>query len=640
MDVQSIMETNFLYLDLDWTVKKARELVEGLEPAYVIIHRVVPINREYYYLFSAKEILKMLHGQRENKRLRKALELHEDGSVDPVDPSAGAGSAPGKFVAVEDGRPVGYLDTSRIPAPPPMFGSIPPAGGAGVGAIRGLGSPAETAGEASPADVERQLRAEFPEKVAVEDTASLLVYITTDVQPGVGIGLTQAVGTVLDIVVQARRGFAIEGRNEGKLTVTSEEETLPLQFTLRATETGPGDVRVLVFQQGQPVGMIRLAPSIVAQLPAGETRSVDTREQPLAPATVKLPDLQMFIEETQVNGTRGFILRLSSPDPSMDLNFARFGPVLLQSDPGKYFEAFYTDIEGYSIRTKNDRAMTAQKLADKGSLLFTTLFPEEAQKRLWELKERITTVIVQSEEPWIPWELCRLVGEKDGEIVDGAFFCEQFAVTRWIPGIGFKPALSMKNIAVVAPGDSGLPFAPEELSYLESLAGSDRAVTRVPARFLDLHKAFKSGKFDAWHFTGHGGARDLDPNRATMLLENKEEFRPENISGVAANLGRSRPLVFLNACQIGRGGMTLTDVGGWARQFLSVGAGAFIGAYWSIYDMPACNFTSELYDSLLAGVPVGKAVQEARQAIRSAEDPTWLAYTVFADPMAVVKEEG
>jgi CHAT domain len=223
-------------------------------------------------------------------------------------------------------------------------------------------------------------------------------------------------------------------------------------------------------------------------------------------------------------------------------------------------------------------------------------------------------------------------------VVAGPFFCEAFAITRWIPGLGFKPKLTLRNVAVVVPSDSGLPCAFSEREYLLSLAQNGRQVTGIPARFLDLYDALASGEHDGWHFTGHGGYRASDPNRSVIYLEDQETFTPEQLVGVVTNLGVSRPLVFLNACQIGRGGMSLTDIGGWAKQFLFAGAGAFIGPYWSVYDQSACDFAQEVYSRLLAGLPIGKAVQEARLAIRNTGDLTWLAYTVFADPFATVRE--
>jgi len=122
-----------------------------------------------------------------------------------------------------------------------------------------------------------------------------------------------------------------------------------------------------------------------------------------------------------------------------------------------------------------------------------------------------------------------------------------------------------------------------------------------------------------------------------MLLENGEELTPQDLSGVVKNLGKTHPLVFLNACQIGRTAMSLTDIGGWAAQFLRAGAAAFIGAYWSIFDKAAHDFALAFYGRLLTGMTVGKAVQEARRAIRPLGDPTWLAYTVYADPLAAVQ---
>jgi CHAT domain-containing protein len=191
-------------------------------------------------------------------------------------------------------------------------------------------------------------------------------------------------------------------------------------------------------------------------------------------------------------------------------------------------------------------------------------------------------------------------------------------------------------MALVVPRDSGLPYATTERDFIKSLAAGTHHVTSIPAKFLKLHEALASGEYDAWHFTGHGGYRDPDPNRSAMYLEDDKTFGPYNIAGVVKNLGKARPLVFLNACQIGRSGMSLTDIGGWAKQFLLAGAGAFVGAYWSVYDEPAYKFARELYNRLLAGTPIAEAAKEARLAIRSTGDPTWLAYTIFADPLATV----
>jgi CHAT domain-containing protein len=150
----------------------------------------------------------------------------------------------------------------------------------------------------------------------------------------------------------------------------------------------------------------------------------------------------------------------------------------------------------------------------------------------------------------------------------------------------------------------------------------------------------RAGVYDGWHFSGHGRYREGDdPNLSALELEDYKRLTPGNLSGPTRNLGLAHPLVFLNACNAGRRAMSLTDVGGWADKFLWAGAGAFIGAHWSIDDRVACAFAQALYDRLLTqSLPVGEAVRQSRLDMHAAYpgDPTWLAYTVFADPLAKV----
>ena len=201
----------------------------------------------------------------------------------------------------------------------------------------------------------------------------------------------------------------------------------------------------------------------------------------------------------------------------------------------------------------------------KGASLFEKLVPEDLRRALWSLRGRITSVQVQSEEPWIPWELCKLLGDDGGTVEEGPFFCEAFELTRWLPGLPQVPLLGLRNLALVVPTDSGLAYAAPECDFLLSLAVGDRRVERIPATFLDLHSALASGAYDGWHFSGHGSYRDEpNPERSALILEGGDRLTPEDLGGRVANLGKARPLVFLNACQVGQSQMTLTGIGGWA----------------------------------------------------------------------------
>ncbi len=210
-------------------------------------------------------------------------------------------------------------------------------------------------------------------------------------------------------------------------------------------------------------------------------------------------------------------------------------------------------------------------------------------------------------------------------------------MTRWLPSFGFKRPLHLTNLALIVPADSGLPLAGAERDFVLSLAATGRVVTAIDPTFAKVQDAFVAGVYDGWHFTGHGVAKNANPDRSAIVLAANEEFTPEDVSGSAVNVGIPHPVVFINACQVGQSGMSLTGIGGWARRFVQAGAGAFIGAYWSVYDEPAFGFAKEVYSRLLEGMPIGDAVREARAAVRAGGDPTWMAYTVFADPLATVE---
>jgi CHAT domain/Ternary complex associated domain 7 len=640
MDLGRVASTDFVLLQADWLVGQARGLVEALSPERVIVQRRDGAE-EYFYLETGDETLRRLRQSSDDETVRAAMDLHEWGAVPTLNTFSDAEHAPDQCVVLAADQVVGYFDVDDFVTSSRRRGDTT------RGTTRDLGIPSYTPGEttrgtAAPTEdlAERSIEAEFPNTVQLNELASLTVSIVSDDESrshtANRIPLALEVGTVIDILVQPKRGFVIEGSAERSLTISAATETLPVQFKLRAKELGVGQIRVLVFHSGVALGVLTLVPTVVE--PSRETTPTErgTHTAALAPTSVRLPDLSLLIEETRVDGVRGFFMRISASDPNANLNLMKYGPIRFETDPGTYFEKLYADIEEYPLETPTDRAIAVEQLAAKGSNLFQTLVPKEARQKLWELRDKITTVFIQSEEPWIPWELCKLVGEEHGSIVEGPFLCEAFDLTRWIPGTGLKQTLTLNNIALVVPSDSGLAFAATEGDFIKSLAGGSHQVASISADFLNLNEALASGKYDAWHFTGHGAKRDPDPNRSIMYLEADQTFSPYNIAGRVQNLGKAQPLVFINACQIGQSGMSLTDIGGWARQFLSAGAGAFVGAYWSVYDEHAYNFARELYNRLLGGLSIGRAAREARLAIKNG-DPTWLAYTIFADPLATVR---
>jgi len=356
---------------------------------------------------------------------------------------------------------------------------------------------------------------------------------------------------------------------------------------------------------------------------------------PVGTSQPTVPDLEILVRLQSRGAQHELTLQLKARDPALRLNYRPFGPVPLHLEPQAYFRDLFKEIEYLPLATTEQRQVAERKVAGVGARLCRELLPPELQQLLWSLRGRVRTVLIQSDEPWIPWEILQLQGREGQRLVPGPFLSQAFALTRWLRGVELRPSLPLTRIAVVVPDGTGLAGARRELNLLMGLANASRRIERIPARFGPVLDALDSGVWDGWHFSGHGlPSRSTDPDSSRLVLEEDEVLTPGDLSS-SGNLGLVHPLVFLNGCSTGRGGLSLTGLGGWAARFIEAGAGAFVGSLWAIDDGKAATFAEVFYHHLLVErLPIGEAVQKARLALRCDGDPTWLAYIAFADPLA------
>ncbi len=660
MKIGDVASDSFFLVQLDSDPADLVTLLRS-EPSatHVVVHRVEG-GQEWYYLVSRNDALFRLIGSDPTDRVADLLDLGEE-TLATVCETVDTLSANrlNRAVVKDRGQVVGFVDQGEddtgagflpMPAPETRPSRVPESstrGGGRRGVFRGSGARGgalESAagdaggGPASPGMVEGSLEAEFPEQVEQHAEVSLLVSLVAESQAAASIAVSVEAGSEIDVIVQPRKGFKVLGASEQKLKVVDPDDALPVRFKLEGVDVGPGEIRVLAFHDGACLGQMRLQPEVVAAgTPSG---APTTHVQEIDPSPEKTPDLTLLIEESLAEGKLDYHIRLIATDPALGLPLKRFGPLTLEVDPLAYFSEFFQDIERLKVVTPQDKEEAARVMERKGAELYDLVFPEDLKKVMWRVRDRIQSLIIQSEEPWIPWELCRMSGEDaDGMIEEGPFLCEQYIISRWNPEEAFKQPLSLKETALVVPQDSGLAFAQAERDMILSFKSGERNVTPIPATPADVQAALASGIYTVFHFTGHGMMKDDNPDRSVMRLEDRKAFRPEDVSGRVCNLKKGRPIVFLNACQIGAGAMGLTGMGGWAHRFVKSGAGAFLGAYWSVFDQPALGFAEAFYDELISGKTIGEAVFEARKAIRDQGDPTWLAYTLFAHPLSAIVDD-
>jgi hypothetical protein len=630
----NFVDQSFVVVRASLTAIEVQRLVERLKPSHVIVAGAA--NEDSYHLFSTQEALALLSVTNAQTPVLAALGLEQRSATPSLDADDDELSAPDQAVVLDEGRVIGFVDFTAPPPPITKSGS--------TNAVRGI---------ESVQPIARTLVTDFPGQVIIGETASLLVFISTVASEG-QLPIAVPVGTAVDVIVKVRRGFELLGSREGRITVMDAEETQPLQFKFKATDVGLGAIQIFVFAEGRSLGSVTIESKVAAstdETGAGshpKSGKSLQREKPLPIGEEAVPDLMLIIIEHQSCNTPHLTFRLKTREPYEPTMIKQeFGPVVINVEPQQHFLNFFSQIQNLPTDTDRDRRAAEHQLSNKGADLFDALFPEDLRDLLWTLRERIHSVQIQSQEPWIPWELCKLHGWEQGRIIEGQFFCEAFAITRWLPELADKLTLPLRRVALVVPAGSGLVHAEDEEEYIQSLDNGDRRVERIPATFEEILDSLASGKYDGWHFTCHGSAHSTNPDLAELELEAGDVLRPENLSGKVANVGLNNPLVFLNACQSGRGAMSLTGIGGWAQRFLRAavredhpkhGAAGFIGTYWKIDDLAALNFARAFYTALLQDKQsLGKAAQTARLAIRPLGGADWLAYTVFAHPLAAVK---
>jgi curved DNA-binding protein CbpA len=271
--------------------------------------------------------------------------------------------------------------------------------------------------------------------------------------------------------------------------------------------------------------------------------------------------------------------------------------------------------------------------------------PKPVRDIFWKLvdAERLKTILIVSEEPYIPWEL--MVPHRRGETRQpiGA----EFDVGRWLPSDFVSPAqqLVLSQSLVVAPDYPGprprpLAHAAREARLVLQVVDGE-AVT--PASESTFRLKAGASTANLLHFACHG-AESSSLGVQAIYLEDSQ-LSSLQVAGMEAleKAFRTRPLVFLNACEIGRLTPALVGVGGFAKAFIDLGASAVIAPLWSVRDSVAHTVADEFYSALGTAGHVRPAEVFRRVRKRAySEDPqttgedTYAAYCFYGDPSAVV----
>jgi hypothetical protein len=273
-------------------------------------------------------------------------------------------------------------------------------------------------------------------------------------------------------------------------------------------------------------------------------------------------------------------------------------------------------------------------IVGKGKELWQQLIPAELQRAFWDRRDKIDQLIICSEDDPIPWELMYPTeppNAASGVSYDEGFLGEQFATARVLLSVDRRPVrqLSFRNNPTFVLPESSPPAAENEYVALHTVLPSLAAPLSDVTLLLNV---LKKKRPDLIHFACH----NLVAGDQIKIGMQGGPFTRSLVDSLSKDqLGT--PLVFMNACRTDVKLDTFTGVAGWAETFLNKGAAAFIGSLWEVRDETAKTFATEFYAAINQKKTLGQAVYTARLAIKDVpHDPTWLAYTLYGDPAAVV----
>ena len=502
-----------------------------------------------------------------------------------------------------------------------------------------------------PAPVMRYPDIQTPRRITVGRRVSIIVRLRIEQHPD----------SAVQAAFQAEAGRPVEARLLGSgvevldddrqmIELLPDRDSPPAVFDIVGHEPGTAEVRLEFWQDRLPLLRTDWEIAVAAEEVPDDQAPVVAPGLNTNDYRPPFPDLLLRVSQITRDGVPK--LHFEAWFPGGDA--LPVGEKELLTDPQQYWLRQVNDLEKLVDRRSPTGASPDPKRLTKeirkiGQNIWNNLLPDTLKREYLRVREQIDTLLIVTDEPWIPWELV-LPYDADWR---GEFLCMQHAMSRWmLPHDGHRMAaqIEIPGLACLAPHyNTGgtlqyLPFAAKERELLQSLAQTCNIADRSPeSATYDSVEALLEGSepIGLWHFAGHGDLNKEDPDRSPFHLENREILRPYDIVGneMEGRLREDRPLVFMNACRVGTGAMAIGGVGGWAAHLVGrCGCGAFLAPLWSVNDDLALEIARHLYDGLRAGLPLAQALLQARRKVReqAPEDPTWLAYSLYGHPNAVV----
>ena len=409
---------------------------------------------------------------------------------------------------------------------------------------------------------------------------------------------------------------------------------------LQSLTDAPPAVSAAFSYRGRPAGFVRRRIAIAGPTQAPANRADASQSVIHVESAARPTDLTVVIAAAAENDTRHFWCTVQTPH----LEQFRDGVAQAWNLPDSTFNI----VNGFMSEFTADgisKLMRIASLRGAGRKLYEAA-PQNFKDALWQMIDAgrpPATIAVISSEPYIPWELMipsRTAADGTTEKRRASLGVE-FAVGRWtrktlVAGSQSVPLLDSYVVAPKYSAADALPHAQEEAEFVEK-AFSGAAIS--PATPDNIDAILGGGGRSLLHFACHGSS---DPSGAQVLfLEGNQKLSAVavcGLEGVETAFQLKKPLVFLNACEVGRLTPALVGVGGFAEAFIDLGARAVVAPLWSVKDEIAHEIAMTFYQTIKdePETPFAEIVRRFRAKaydIAVAED-SYAAYCFYGDPLA------
>ena len=385
-------------------------------------------------------------------------------------------------------------------------------------------------------------------------------------------------------------------------------------FAVEALQPGVHWLEIIAYVDGVQAGALKIESAIrefeATTQPQSTTQDVELQRRPRGDATLEITyDASANAYHYKWITFDGWLASDEITHPLKVIPKERIGKLL----------STINDIARQRLSLSRDAAGTLLK--GEAIQLWLELIPKELEEEFFSRRATTKRLMLRPRYDAIPWEL---LCSPD---TDAGFLAEQFIVSRWSSAQELRKVIDITRGETVVPPRSPAR-ALEEISDITDIL-QPRTSLGKPIDNLDiLLRRLSKAEFQLLHFACHhsyssASGINFDGALFTPAFLNVNHF--------------SEPLVFINACRADNKEATFTGVSSWADKFIECGAAAFVGTLWDVRDEPAREFAKTFYTLIAGGTSLGDAVLQARTKIRDPSDPTWLAYTLYADPGAVVR---